>query len=148
MNDMMNFYDNMDLRYPEIGIAMQRIDRFNPGNVKMCIPILTPNMDNSKIVKKLERQNTTNLMNLNKGQLEVSNINVTNYVYVPFPAALCNQPNVDCLECACKDIHECMCTCKKCHNEENRYIEEGSKWIIVFIGGDITKPRAIAKYVE
>lgn len=146
MINMANFYDNMDLKYPEIGIAMQVIDRFNPGKVKMCIPILTPNMDNSHIIEKNERQNTNNLMNLNKGQLDVGNISITNYVYVPFPESLCNQPKASCLECVCRDIHEC--TCKHCHDEDNRYIPEGSKWIIVFIGGDITKPRAIAKYVE
>ena len=28
----------------------------------------------------------------------------------------------------------------------SRYIKRGSKWIVVFVGGDVTKPRIIAPY--
>ena len=32
--------------------------------------------------------------------------------------------------------------------EKFRYIPEGSKWIVVFIGGDITKPQIIGRYLD
>ena len=31
---------------------------------------------------------------------------------------------------------------------EDRFIDAGSKWIVVFIGGDITKPQIIGRYYE
>ena len=31
-------------------------------------------------------------------------------------------------------------------HDDFRYIEKGSKWIIVFVGGDINKPRVIGRY--
>ena len=32
--------------------------------------------------------------------------------------------------------------------DEYRYIDKGSKWIVVFIGGDINQPQLIGRYVE
>lgn len=122
MHDMSNFYDILDLKYPEIGIAMQDIDCSNPGTVKMIIPILTPNMDNSKLNQHTVYQNNTNhLKNKNKN-LDIKNIKISNYIEVPFPKEICY--NVD------------------------GVIEKGSKWIIVFVGGDVTKPRPIARYID
>ena len=32
--------------------------------------------------------------------------------------------------------------------DQYRYIEKGSKWIVVFIGGDISKPQIIGRYYD
>lgn len=127
MNNMTNFYDTLDLKYPEIGIAVEEINRNNPGRVKMIIPILTPNMDNTKIIEKTAYQNQSNLMNIKKN-LNIQNIKITNYVEIPVPAEICTLPDYS--------------------TEDKFIIPAGSKWIIVFIGGDITKPRAIARYLD
>lgn len=124
MNNVSNFYDELDLKYPEIGIALDMIDRHNPGNVRFCIPVLTPNMDNTKMEKKTIRQNTRNLMNADKG-LEVDNISMSNYTLISIPKELC-----------------------VLDSSRDRYIEAGSKWIIVFVGGDVTKPRVVSRYTE
>ena len=126
MNNVFDFYDTLDLKYPEIGIAIQKIDRLKPGNVKLIIPVLTPNMDSSKIINQTIYLNKQNLKNKNTQTFEISNLTLTNYIEVPFPAEICMLSDID---------------------EDNRYIASGSKWIIVFVGGDITKPRPIARYL-
>lgn len=125
MNNVLNFYDTLDLKYPEIGIAIQDIDRSNPGLVKIIIPILTPNMDTTKIIQKIAYQNSSNLKNLNKNNVDIQNIQISNYIEIPFPKEICYTSDID-----------------------DNIIKAGSKWLIVFVGGDITKPRAIARYIE
>ena len=125
MNDIINFYDKMDLKYPEIGIAMQDIDRRNPGKVKFIIPILTPNLDNSKIVNKTIFQNKANLRNKTIA-FDIKNISLTNYIMIPMPKEVCMSYDMD----------------------DDPIIPSGSKWILSFVGGDITKPRPIARYLE
>lgn len=127
MDSIINFYDNMDLRYPEIGIAMQKIDRFNPGSIKFIIPVLTPNMDNSRLIDSKIHQNKDNLMNKNRNIVEVETLNIKNYITIKMPREVCSMYYI---------------------SDNDRYIASGSKWIIVFVGGDITKPRIIAPYTE
>lgn len=126
MNNVTNFYDTLDLKYPEIGIAMQDIDRTNPGKVKIIIPILTPNIDSTKLVEKISYQNTSNLKNADKRTVNIQNIKITNYVEIPFPKEICTTYDGD---------------------KEN-IIKAGSKWLIVFVGGDITKPRPISRFID
>lgn len=184
MNDMSNFYDELDLKYPEIAIAMERIDRLNPGTVQFSIPVLTPNMDNSKTTNNVVHQNTLNLKNKNKSQFEVENINVSNYISIHIPTELCT-PSFDKLTITGGNLQigtlsdrETTITATltrlddsnnyRIHGtysgnpsmsavrgelecglyEKDRYIEAGSKWIVVFIGGDITKPQIIGRYYE
>jgi len=123
MQTMNNFYDNLDLKYPEIAIALEDINKTNPGLVKFSIPILTPSLDNSKKVSNIIHQNPGNLRNTKKTALEISNITISNYVEIPLNKALCIDDYSD-------------------------YIPAGSKWIVVFIGGDITKPQIIGRYIE
>ena len=125
MNDIINFYDKMDLKYPEIGIAMQDIDRRNPGAVKFIIPILTPNMDSSKIINKTIYQNKSNLRNKTIA-FDIKNISLSNFILIPMPKEVCMTYDMD----------------------DDPIIPSGSKWILSFVGGDITKPRPIARYLE
>lgn len=205
MNTMNDFYDNLDLKYPEIAIAMQDIDRINPGLVKFIIPVLTPNMSTSKIEEKKIYQNSSNLQN-SETKPEIETIDAANYVKIRVPRELCayvggvfqlleaytwpgkeNASDVD----SVLNVRDANTTIKQARqigsgtvrggglpcgggNRINvsgtvsgimafnngipkgyfnlmpvdRYIKKGSKWIVVFIGGDITKPRIIARYPE
>lgn len=125
MNTMYDFYDNMDLKYPEIAIAMDDIDRVNPGEVRFIIPVLTPLMDNSKPLIDTIRQNKSSLRNDQSVKLEVENIRVTNFISIKVPQEVCNAYRLD---------------------DSNRIIKAGSRWIVVFVGGDITKPRIVSRY--
>ena len=129
MVNMNDFYDELDLKYTEIGIAIQDIYKENPGNVKIIIPILTPSMRTDAPVETLIRQTkSSNLLNSkkNKTVLEIANVLCTNYMEIPFPPEVCAASKA---------------------NDEG-YIPSGSKWIMVFVGGDITKPRPIARYLD
>ena len=125
MNSMYDFYDKMDLKYPEIAIAMDDIDRANPGVIRFAIPVLTPLMNNDKPITDTIRQNRSNLMNDQSVKFEIESIKVTNTIHIPVPQEVCNVYQLD---------------------DSNRIIKSGSKWIVVFVGGDITKPRIISRY--
>lgn len=189
MNDISNFYDELDLKYNEIGIAMQDIDRTNPGVVKFCIPVLTPDMNSDKIVEQTIHQDSSNLKNKEK-KIEIENISITNYINIPVPKELCafvggkfevlkgsilsvsdasSYIGIDAVMEGYGTINTLIGYINiynKSHVSGNldfsngatiglldlmpvdRYIKEGSKWVISFIGGDITKPRVISRYLD
>jgi len=108
-----NFYEDLDLRYPEIAICLEDTD-INIG--KFFIPILTPTLSKSK--PYLEKNNNFYTKNLiNKDDLNISQIYFSNYIELKLPKGI---------ESAKKD----------------------DKFIVIFIGGDITKPVLIGGYEE
>lgn len=168
MNSVSSFYDELDLKYPEIAICIERIDRLNPGNPKFIIPVLTPNMSIDTESSQSIRQNVSNLRN---GDIspEITDITMSNYMQIPLPKELCGNydskflqyvrfladTNLTCNNSGNGDSHYCRGTLNKTFNTlyqvlsgmtSSRYIKKGSKWIVVFVGGDVTKPRIIAPY--
>ena len=90
------FYNtgNMDLKYMEIGIALARIDRMRPGKVPFCIPVLTPTLpQNDKQESTIVMNGKTNIVNKNKGAVETSNIDVSNYIEIEIPRELTCLPD-------------------------------------------------------
>lgn len=185
MNTISDFYDELDLKYPEIGIAMQDIDRLNPGSVKFIIPVLTPNLNSSKISEQTAYQNDNNLKNANKN-LEITNLKISNYIEIKVPKELCAVSggeyiitggtlnyntnagsltgklsgigsvwvegsqgfSVDGSATGAINLGGGKITGRINLTPVDRYIKKGSKWIIVFVGGDITKPQVISRYYE
>lgn len=131
MHDLSDFYEKLDLKYNEIAIALDAIDRLNPGRIRFSIPILTPGLDSTSILSKRIYQNKSNLQNIDKGTVEVNNLVYTNYITLSVPKEVCGI-------IYCEDPNALP--------DSTRYIPKGSKWIVSFIGGDITKPKIIAKY--
>lgn len=160
MDSIMNYYDKLDLKYPEIAIAMDDIDRIDPKPTRFIIPILTPNLNNSVISEKKIYQNKSNLQNSSSNILEINDISVSNYITIPVPKEVCGGLEADLYKLAtfiysstCTDSGEehCTHTAKERSiysfiSDDIRYIKKGSKWIVVFVGGDITNPRIIARY--
>lgn len=181
-----NFYNELDLRYPEIAICIDKIDRTNPGVRNFYIPVLTPNLDTSSLKKKEETVRLDSSIIANQDSVSISNIKIQNYIPIEVPKELCafvggdfHVVNVENMafesngtitisgstsvngglgphshstlagsgratykgeETLYKGILNIIPT------DEYRYIKEGSKWIVVFIGGDIGKPQIIAPY--
>lgn len=195
MNDITNFYDDLDLKYPEIAIAMEDIDRTKPGKVKFCIPVLTPNMDNEKMSENTEHQNASNLVNADKRGLDITNIQISNYIEIYVPPEFCaldggeyeitsgtvnivgggidingyasisgsisgsgsvgvesihvnGQVSGDETINGTQSVNGASISGTITITPSNKIIPAGSKWIVVFIGGDITKPRIIGRYNE
>lgn len=131
MNDASDFYEKLDLKYPEVAIAIDRIDRLNPQPTRFIIPILTPSMPNRSISTSRVYQNKTNLQNLNKDTVEVDTIDVCNYITLPLTKEVCGIIYCDDTTTIPNSV---------------RYINPWSKWLVVFVGGDITNPRIISRY--
>lgn len=168
MNSVSDFYDTLDLKYPEIAVCIERIDRLNPGNPKFIIPVLTPNMSTDTESTQSIRQNSSNLRNGGTSP-EITDITMSNYMQIPLPKELCGNYDskflqairflvdvtLTCNNSGSGDSHTCNGTLTKKFNTlyeilssltSSRYIKKGSKWIVVFVGGDVTKPRIIAPY--
>lgn len=183
-----DFYDELDLRYPEIAVCIERIDRTNPGTKKFYIPVLTPNLDTTSLKTKVEtvRQDSSNIAN--ESGVSIGNVKIQNYIEIYLPKELCafvggdfKVENKDSITVKAEGritiggstsvaggmtahSHSTLSgtgsftfdgkdtTYKGVLNsiptDEYRYIEKGSKWIVVFIGGDIGKPQIIGRYYD
>ena len=180
-----NFYDDLDLRYPEIAICIDRIDRTNPGVLNFYIPVLTPNLDTTSLEKKVETVRQTSSTVANENSVNIGNIEIQNYIQIYMPKELCafvggdfHVLNVDSMQYTSEghikisgstdtrsgthahstmsgsfDETESKQTFYKgilniIPTDEYRYIEKGSKWIVVFIGGNIGQPQIIGRYYD
>lgn len=185
-----DFYDELDLRYPEIAICLDKIDRTNPGTKNFYIPVLTPNVDTDSLKTKVQTHRQTNSTLDNQNKPNISSIEIQNYIPITIPKELCafvggnfNVVNVESIEVKSSgnitisgstSSNGCSLTGTHSHStlsgggrynidgdhsvykgilniiptDEYRYIKEGSKWIVVFIGGDINKPQLIGRYTE
>ena len=180
-----NYYDELDLRYPEIAICIDRIDRTNPGTLNFYIPVLTPNLDTTSLQKKTETVHQNSSTIANEQSVNISNIQIQNYIPITVPKELCafvggdfhvfNQVDMEVTHSGTVSIqgstdvagpgahsHSSMSGTESFEGtqshykgilnsmptDEYRYIEPGSKWIVVFIGGDIVKPQLIGRYTD
>lgn len=186
-----DFYDNLDLKYPEIGIAIDDIDRMNPGKVRFIIPVLTPGLSTTQASDNtIYQQDKTNLQNASNVKLEVENLKVSNYITIGIPKELCvlpggkydvtegtinlsggteqiNSANISGtggvypsdISVGSISVSGSVTNGKLTLNEsgvkgwinitpQDRIIKKGSKWIISFIGGDITNPQVIGRYYD
>lgn len=89
-----SFYQNQDLKYMEIGYNMAIIDRVNPGKVPFNIPVLTPQMNNSTMQDtKVIQRDKSNIQNASPGLVDVSDIDMSNYIYIEVPREIVAQPS-------------------------------------------------------
>lgn len=182
-----DFYDELDLRYPEIAICIDKIDRTNPGTKNFYIPVLTPNVDTSSLKKKEEVVHQNNSVIDNEQSVDISSIKIKNYIPIRIPKELCafvggdfdikNVGNMNFNSSGTITIsgktsangglvhtHDTLDgggsakyngtessysgILKSLPTDKYRYIDAGSKWIVVFIGGDINKPQLIGRYYD
>ena len=79
--NLQGFYDNLDLRYPEIAICIEDTDS-NIG--KFVIPILTPSINTFE--PYIERNNEFDTSNIiNQEDIKVQPVNVSNYIELKLP---------------------------------------------------------------
>lgn len=76
-----NFYDELDLKYPEIAICIEDTET-NIG--KFMIPILTPMLNITEpYIKKHDEFEKTNI--INGDDIKASPVNLTNYIEMKLP---------------------------------------------------------------
>lgn len=188
----MGYYDGgeIDLRYPEIAIALEDIFRPNPGTIKFNIPILTQRFSADKAKTETKPLQSSNLLNENKN-IGINNSTSINYIEIKVPRELTaylngkfkveeemdnviesensfyDNSHTYSTESSGGDSHSHSFDIGGQGFNEERHgkshtkskgleeiwaidhtIKAGSKWIVVFIGGDINNPRIIAPYYE
>lgn len=205
-----DFYSELDLKYPEIAVCIEAIDRVNPGKKKFYIPVLTPNVDTTSLKTKdnIIYQNNSNIAN--ESSVSISNVTISNYIEMTVPRELCGyiggthkvtgkgtqelkgegsqsfssislkmsgSSNINgsgtvgppmaysslSVSANLTDTNISGSGSNSYTNSENntytneaeesfipvdRYIPKGSKWIVVFIGGDINQPQIIGRYYD
>lgn len=86
-----NFYDNLDLKYPEIAICIEDTDT---KTGKFIIPILTPVLNTSEpYIKKVDEFETDNI--INSEDIIVSPVNISNYIELKLPKGYDNAKKDD-----------------------------------------------------
>lgn len=118
-NGTNNFYNDLNLVYPEIAILLEdTYDNINRIG-KFFIPILTPTLSKDYVYdqKELNMNSTDNIIN-DRSDLYIEECTVSNYIELKIPSHIKGK-------------------CKK-----------DDKFVIVFIGGDINKPYIIGRYEE
>lgn len=123
MNEVSSFYDETDLRYPEIAICLE--DTSGPTG-KFSIPILTPFMDNDQIVSITEVNDTSKtLLSGSRKELEIGSCEISNYLELKLPDIV---------------LHEMQ------YHNPNLVVHKGDKFLAVFVGGDVNKCKLISRY--
>lgn len=123
MNEISNFYDQTDLRYPEIAVCLE--DTSGPTG-KFAIPILTPFMDNdSPSTTTIYNDSGKTLLSGTRQELEIGNCTMSNYLVLELPDIVKHEKNY--------------------HNPK-LIVRKGEKFIAVFVGGDINKCKLISRY--
>jgi hypothetical protein len=127
---MDKFYGpDIDLKYPEIAISLEKSSIQNP-TIKFHIPVLMPTLGDSRIIEtNISKQQTLNIINKNNN-LNISSCTICNYIISTIPNYLFLKYNTS------------------IDNEYN-FSQEfpiGTKFIVIFIGGDINKARIIGLY--
>lgn len=188
----MGYYDNgeIDLKYPEIAIALEDIYRPNPGTIKFNVPILTQRFGADKAKSESKPLQSTNILNDNRN-IGINNATTINYIEIKVPRELTaylngkfrveeemdneistetsiyDNSHTYSTESSGGDSHSHSFSIGGKGYEEARHgkshtkskgleeiwaiddtIKAGSKWVVVFIGGDINNARIIAPYYE
>ena len=115
---MSDFYKDLDLKYPEIAITLEKFNKNTDSTVLCTIPVLLP-----------FAQNSADIINTGNIENKVNNLGIG----------------------PCK-IHKGTYLkiyrehSQGCPSNEQGVVQPGQKFIIVFVGGDIDKPRIIGRY--
>lgn len=125
-----NFYMNLDLRYPEIAILLNDVERHSSRKGQFYIPILLPTISGNR--PKLNNKPAPPMSNhIINSSSKTDNYSESNYIELIIPQHLFPFPK--------------LYSSSNDHNviEHPSYLKKGTQFIIVFIGGDITNIKII-----
>jgi len=116
---MENFYDKLDLKYPERAVLSEKYHISDTGPKSFYIPVLMPYVQNSTNVTSVPNR-SYELQNDNKN-IGLSNYTTGSTIKIKIPEYIANTVP--------RDIYG--------------YVHPGIEFIVVFLGGDINKPKII-----
>lgn len=110
---------NMDLKYVEVAILMDVVNKYEPGFAPFYLQALTPGKSKTTATSVTSTADTSNLANTNPniGSTNVAsgstiNLNVPTEYTIDYPV---------------------------------KYVPQGTRFLVSFIGGDLTKPVIIGR---
>mgnify|MGYP007069502157 CR=1 FL=1 len=112
---MSDFYENLDLKYSEIAILMTTCNKYNPGTQTFYLQTLNP-MQDKDTSSTTTPADASNIMNKDSSALGMTQINVASTIDLDLP----------------KDIARWY---------PKKWIPPGTRFVVTFVGGDITKPQ-------
>lgn len=121
---MKDYYEDLDLKYPEIAIAAENFYT-TQSSALFYIPVLMPLVTNTTKVNKQSFPNTMNILNKDKPQISRT-ASTTGCISIP--------------------IHKERMGDDWYYQKQHNYVPKGSKFIVIFVGGDINKPRILGRY--
>lgn len=110
---------NMDLKYIEVAVLMDVVNKYEPGEARFYLQSLTPGKSKTNATSITSNTDTSNLANTNPS---IGSTNVTSGSTITL-----NVPT------------ECTI------NYPVKYIPQGTRFLVSFIGGDLTKPVIIGR---
>lgn len=126
------FYQNLDLRYPELAICLE--DSVN-GIAKFYIPVLTPLLELDEPYDNTDiNVNKSNILN-DSSSMEINACTTSNYLELCLPSkeAIKSSLNSD-------------NTITNRTTSVQDFCSKGDIFVVVFIGGDPNKPVIIGRY--
>jgi len=120
---MKDYYEDLDLRYPEIAIAAEEFYT-TQSSAKFYIPVLMPMISNTTRINREGFPNNTNILNKERPQISKM-ASTTGYITIPLQGERLGN-----------------WTTRKIPN----LVPAGAQFIVIFIGGDINKPRILGRY--
>ena len=120
---MKDYYEDLDLKYPEIAIAAEDFYT-TQSSAKFYIPVLMPLVTNTTRINQQNFPNNMNILNKDKPQISKS-ASTTGYITIPIHRERMGEWY---------------------HREQHNLVPKGAKFIVIFVGGDINKPRILGRY--
>ena len=119
-----DFYKKQDLKYLEIATCVDRYYKYRPGILNFTIPIIEPYMEKESQTESISRVNMGNIVNKDKSKIIINPVIKTNTYQIELPADIVYDN----------------------YNDDDGWVEPGEKFLIEFVGGDITRPKFLERY--
>lgn len=158
---MNNYYENMDLKYVEKAICLEKFYIHNPGVRKFYIPSLIPLVSKGTPNNSGIRVSKNHLLNKNKSAIRTSSsAKISNYIEIELPNYITAVIKDISVESQCsggvapEGGGQCSpgtitTTVKKTYFfpvDENDYVPENQEFIVAFVGGDYNNRKIIGRY--
>lgn len=123
-NDLNNFYSDKSLKFVEVAICLEKFYKYHPGVLKFAIPTIEPYMSKDQYEEQIHQIDMSKIMNKEKDKLNIKPVIQSNAFSLELPADL---------------VYDC-------DNDKMGIVNEGEKFLIEFVGGDINNARFLERY--
>lgn len=116
---MSDFYNQLDLKYTEVAILMTTCNKYTPGKQTFYLQSMVPMKDKSNTITS-ESNSGTALDNKETEDIGLSEANTSSTIILEVPREVTR-------------------------NYPKKWIPPGTRFLINFSGGDITKPQIVGR---